>query len=156
MLERADELAGFQQGIVRAGVEPGVAAAHLLDVEVAGLQVDAVQVGDLELAARARFQVARELDDAVVVEVEPGDRVVGLGLRGLLLQADRSAALAELDHAVALGVLDLVGEDRRAAFTRDRALQQVGQMRAEEDVVAQDQRDVVVADEVRADRERLC
>ena len=44
--------AGLEQRVVRAGVEPGEAAAHDLDVELAALEVDAVDVGDLELAAR--------------------------------------------------------------------------------------------------------
>ena len=54
LLERGDELAGLEQAVVRAGVEPGVAAADDLDVEVAALEVARVDVGDLELAARRR------------------------------------------------------------------------------------------------------
>jgi hypothetical protein len=53
VLQRGDELAGFQQAVVRAGVEPGVAALHDLHVELPALQVGLVDGGDLQFAARA-------------------------------------------------------------------------------------------------------
>jgi hypothetical protein len=46
-----DELRGLEQRVVRAGVEPGGAAAEELDVQLAALEVEAVEVGDLEFAA---------------------------------------------------------------------------------------------------------
>ncbi|PAV66184.1 hypothetical protein WR25_16497 [Diploscapter pachys] len=69
--------------------------------------------------------------------------------------ADRAAAIAEFDDAVAFGVLDAIAEHRRAGGPSGCIGKQIGKVRAEEDVVAQHQRDAVVADEVRADRERL-
>ena len=36
MLDRADELAGFQKIVVRVCVEPSIAATHLSDERVAG------------------------------------------------------------------------------------------------------------------------
>jgi hypothetical protein len=48
-----------------------------------------------------------------VVEVQAGDGVVRLRLLGLLFEADGPAAFAELDHAVALGIVDAVREYRR-------------------------------------------
>ena len=57
LLHRADELAGLDQAVVGAGVQPGEAAAQQFDVELAGLQVDLVQRGDLQLAAREGFSV---------------------------------------------------------------------------------------------------
>src|SRR5271169_6349589 len=54
LLDRAHELAGLQQRLVSAGVEPGGAAPELLDRQPAALEIDPVDVGDLELAARRR------------------------------------------------------------------------------------------------------
>ena len=51
-----DEDGGFKERVVGAGVEPGHAAAHDLDAERAGLEVAAVEVGDLELAARGGLE----------------------------------------------------------------------------------------------------
>jgi hypothetical protein len=43
---------------VGAGVEPGVAAAQLLQVQAAVVEVAAVEVGDLQFAARRRLEPA--------------------------------------------------------------------------------------------------
>ena len=50
VLDRAHEFGGLQQAVVRAGVEPRIAPAHSLDVEVAALEIGLVDVGDLQLA----------------------------------------------------------------------------------------------------------
>src|SRR5690349_13520536 len=52
ILDRLDELRRAQQAGGRAGVEPGVAAAELLDREPPFFQVVRVDIRDLELAAR--------------------------------------------------------------------------------------------------------
>ena len=76
-------------------------------VQLAALEVGAVDVGDLELAARRRLQPRGDVDDLVVVEVEAGDRLV----RAAAAPASPRCATArpsrvELDDAVALGVAD--------------------------------------------------
>ncbi|MNW09107.1 hypothetical protein D3C71_2060280 [compost metagenome] len=48
-LQRGDELAGLQQAVVGARVQPGVATAHDLDAELALLQIQAIEIGDLQL-----------------------------------------------------------------------------------------------------------
>ena len=53
-----DEFGRLEQRIVRAGVEPGEAAAEHLDVQLAALEIDAVDVGDLQFAARRGLQAA--------------------------------------------------------------------------------------------------
>ena len=74
------KLRGLEQRLVRAGVEPGDAAAQHLDAELAPLEVGAVDVGDLELAARARASGSAAMSSTlVVVEVEARHRVVRLG-----------------------------------------------------------------------------
>ena len=54
LLDGLDEVRRLQQRVVGAGVEPGDAAPEPLDVQLAPLEVRAVDVGDLELAARRR------------------------------------------------------------------------------------------------------
>src|SRR6476646_10704867 len=51
-LDRLDEVRGLQQRLVRARVEPRVAAPEALDHQLAAFQVAPVEIGDLELAAR--------------------------------------------------------------------------------------------------------
>src|SRR5262245_36657529 len=70
LLDRLDEVRRLEQRLVSAGVEPRDAATEPDHVELAGAQVLAVDVGDLELAARGRLERLGDRDHAVVVEVE--------------------------------------------------------------------------------------
>jgi hypothetical protein len=78
---------------VGAGIDPGGAAAEQFDRKLAPVQIDAVEVGDLQLATGTRLEVPGDADDIVVVEVEAGDREVRLGLRGLLLDVGDAAGV---------------------------------------------------------------
>jgi hypothetical protein len=73
----------------------------------------------------------------------------------LLLDAERPAAGIELDHPVALRILHRIGEHGRAALALDALLHERNQVVPEEDVVAEDQRDAVAADEIAPEGERL-
>ena len=59
----------------------------------------------------------------------------------------------ELHHAIALRVVDVIAEDGRAALEVGKGL--VKAVAAVEDVVAEDQRDRVLADEALGDQKRL-
>ena len=71
--QRANEFGRLQQRLRRAGVEPGVAAPHAFDGQLPALEIDAVQVGDFQLAARRRLQPGGDVRRLSVVEIEPGD-----------------------------------------------------------------------------------
>ncbi|MNO05196.1 hypothetical protein D3C81_2264950 [compost metagenome] len=45
-----DELARFEQGFMRARIEPGHAAPHQLDVQLPALQIGAVDIRDFQFA----------------------------------------------------------------------------------------------------------
>ena len=155
LLDRLDEQAGLEQRLVGAGIEPRGAAAQQLDLERAQGEVARVDVGDLELAPGRGPDLAGDVAHPVVVEVEPGDGVVGLGPGGLLLDADGAAVPVELEHAVGPRLLHVVAEDGGARRPARGALKRLAQVVAVEDVVAQHQAAVVRADEVAADEERL-
>lgn len=63
-------------------------------------------------------------------------------------EAQRTAVRGEFDHATAFGIFDAIGEHRGAAGACDCACEQIGEVRAEEDVVAEHQRYLAIADEV--------
>src|ERR1700722_19420839 len=67
LLDDAHEHARVEQRIVSSGVEPGGAAPQPLDPQGALLEVDAIQIRDLELAARGGLQRSRELARASIV-----------------------------------------------------------------------------------------
>ena len=62
-LDSLDEGCGLQQRVVRAGVEPGIAAAHGLDVELVAREVGLVDVGNLELTACRWLYRLRDIED---------------------------------------------------------------------------------------------
>src|SRR3546814_2164562 len=73
MLDGLHELRGVDEAVVGAGVEPGIAAAEALHLQLPGLEVAAVENGNLQLAARRGLQVGSDIADLLVIEVEPGE-----------------------------------------------------------------------------------
>ena len=95
MLDGLHELAGLQQAFVRAGVEPGEAAAEQL-ARAAGRARDRARLTSvISSSPRAEgFSEARDVDDVVVVEVQAGDGPVRLRLLRLFLDARRRTPVA--------------------------------------------------------------
>ena len=157
VLHGADELRGLVQALHGAGVEPRVAAAQGHDGQRSLLQVHLVERGDLQLAARGRLDLMRLGGHVARVEVQAGDGVGALGALGLLLDGDGTALAVELDDAEALGVVDVVAEDRGPPrlSVMDGARQMTAEAVAVEDVVAQHQRARLAVDELLADGECL-
>ena len=157
VLHGADELSGLVEALHGAGVQPRVAAAQGHDRQRPLLQVHPVEVGDLELAAGRRLDLAGLGGHVARVEVQAGDGVGALGLGGLLLDGDGTALPVELHDAEALGVVHVVAEDRGAARlgVLDGARQVARQAVAVEDVVAQHQGARLAVNELLADGEGL-
>ena len=157
VLHGADELRGLVQALHGAGVQPRVAAAQGHHGQRPLLQVHLVERGDLQLPAGRRLNLMRLGGHVARVEVQAGDGVGALGLRGLLLDGHGPPLAVELDDAEALGVVDVVAEDRGAArlCVLHGARQVARQAVAVEDVVAQHQGARLSADEVLADGEGL-
>lgn len=157
VLHGADELRGLVQALHGAGVQPRVAAAEGDHGQRPFLQVHLVERGDLQLASGRRLNLMRLGGHVARVEVESGDSVGALGLRGLLLDGDGPALAVELHDAEALGVVDVVAEDRGAAglCVLHGARQVAGQAVAVEDVVAEHQGARLAGDELLADGEGL-
>ena len=157
VLHGADELRGLVQALHGAGVQPRVAAAQGHDGQRPLLQVHLVERGDLQLAARGGLDLMRLGRHVARVEVQAGDGVGALGLRGLLLDGDGPPLAVELHDAEALGVVDVVAEDRGAARlgVLDGARQVARQAVAVEDVVAEHEGARLAGDELLADGERL-
>ena len=157
VLHGADELRGLVQALHGAGVQPRVAAAQGHDGERPLLQVHLVERGDLQLAAGGGLDLAGLGGNVARVEVQAGDGVAGLGLGGLLLDGDGPPLPVELHDAEALGVVDVVAEDRGPPRlgVLDGARQVARQAVAVEDVVAEHQGARLAGDEALADGERL-
>ena len=95
-------MAGFNQGFVCASIEPRKTSAEDLDEQVTSLHVGPVDIGDLQLAARRRFERCGDIEDVVVVEIEAGDRDFGFRLGRLFLDRKSPSVAVEFDDAVLL------------------------------------------------------
>jgi len=109
-------------------------------MQLTDLEVRAIQVGDLELAARRRSQCFREGGGASIVKINAGDRVIRRRRQRLFQQIGNAARGVELNDAIALRILYVVAEHRRAGFALCRRHQQRGEVRAVKYVVPENQR----------------
>src|SRR6476661_6937475 len=65
----ADERGCLEKTVGGPGVEPCIAATHHLDPKLSLIKIGSIDVGNLQLAACRRFDVARNIDDLLVVEI---------------------------------------------------------------------------------------
>ena len=136
--------------LLAAVVPPALDAPH---VELAALRVDAVDVGDLELAAARRRERVDDVEDVRRVAVEPDDRVVRrrrvvahVDDAGLLDDVGDLPVLVVGDDAEVLRIGDLLGEDERAVVPApDRV-----RLAVLEDVVAEAHDELIAAANSRA------
>mmetsp|Transcript_13933 Transcript_13933/g.26024 ORF Transcript_13933/g.26024 Transcript_13933/m.26024 type:complete len:214 (+) Transcript_13933:860-1501(+) len=138
-----------------AGVQPGVAAAHDLDAELAAPQVLGVHISDLQLTAGAGLDIGRDVADLLVIEIQAGDRVVALRRLGLFFDGQGALVGIELDHAIALGVGHVIGEHAGARVACGGIGQQAREVVSVEDVVTQDQGAGRASDKLAAEDEGL-
>ena len=73
----------------------------------------------------------------MIVKIESGNRVARLRLLRLFFKTERLALRIELDHAVALGIVDRVGKDARPARCCAASLQTLDEIVSVENVVAE-------------------
>ena len=121
-------------------VEPRGAAAQSLHPQGTFLEVHAIQVRDLELPSRRGLQRSCERGCASVVEIDSGDRVIRRRPLGLLEKVGHLALRVELDHPVPLGILHVIAEYRGALGVRRGGLEELGEIRAVEDIVPENER----------------
>ncbi|KRH79045.1 hypothetical protein FERRO_01060 [Ferrovum sp. JA12] len=141
---------------MRAGVQPGEAAAHGLHIQLALLKVGLVHAGDFQLAPGTGFHDLGNVNHLLVVKVQASDGVVALWGLGLFFDADGLALGVELHHAVTLRVLHVVGEHGCAAGLCIGRLEQGLEIVTVVDVIAQHQSAGMGANERFPDEESLC
>ena len=118
MLQRSNELARLHQAVVRSRIQPGIAPPHDLDAEQALFQIKPVQVRDFELATWRWLELPGQFHHLAIVEIESRNGIVALGFRGLFFQRQHLAGCIEFSHAIALGVVHVIGENTRSLRAR--------------------------------------
>ena len=140
---------------MRAGIEPGIAPPHTLDRQRTEIKITPVEVGDLQLAASRGREFPGMLHGMVVVKIEAGYCEVGFWRSRLFFEADCPAADIEFHDAVPLGVVHVVGEDRRPIHMRIGCSENFGKGMSVENIVAQHQGCRRVPEKVCTDDEGL-
>ena len=152
MFHGLHELAGFEERIVGAGVQPSDATPHETHCEAALAQIAPVQIRYFQFAASGGFEGRGHPHHVVVVEIEAGDGMVGGRVRRLLHDVHRLAVFVA-HHPEAMRLSHLMCEHRGARVLRQGIAHHARKVRAKEDVVAQDERHRVLADEGGANAE---
>ena len=155
LLEVANVFRGVAQCERVARVEPVSVVVQNLNVEEVPRHERHVHVGDLEFAASTRLECLGDLDNITRVEVRSGDCVVGFRFFGLLLEGDSTLPRIELYHPVITRVGYAQCKDTCTPKVLRALAQCLGETLPVEQVVAEHQRDVIVADELLADDECL-
>src|SRR3569832_1726174 len=92
----------------------------------------------------------------MVIKIQAGYRVARTRMLRFLFNRQRPARAIELDHAVTLRIVHMVGKDMGAAFLSIDIPQLVHQRLSVKNIVAEDKRTGPPADELAADDKRLC
>src|SRR5262245_3208352 len=124
-LDRLDVRRGFMEAAARARVEPGKTAAETMHVQLAPAQIFDIDVGYFQFATRRRFQILRDGNDIVIVDVKSRNGVVAFWTLRLFFDGDRAAVTVELDDAIALGVVNMITEYCRATFELCESLKKI-------------------------------
>src|SRR6185369_11747274 len=128
------EVRSVQQALERSRVSPPT--FDLFPGHRIARDVSIVYVGDFEFAATGRYQRFDDVVDVGVVHVNADDCIIGLRLRGFLVDANNTTAV-ESRHAETLRIGDFLQDDLRAAALRAIRIN-CGQYVALDDVVAKD------------------
>lgn len=99
ILYTLDLLRGVKQAVRRAGIEPDKITVELDYMQLFAAHILQVDVRNLKLTACGRLQIARNLYDTVVIEVQTRNNIVRLRIARLLLDGDGAALCIELNHA---------------------------------------------------------
>ena len=124
-------------------------------MELPAPEIFIVHAGDLKLAARGRLDVLRDLHNIVVIKIESRHGEVRLGFRRFLLDGNRPAVFIELHNAETFRVADIISENRCTFFSCDRLPHQSAEIGSVENIVSENKRDGVSADELFPDQECL-
>ena len=156
VLDGGDKIAGFQQAVAIAGVEPGKATAEELHFQRALVQIETVEVGNFVFAASRGLQGGGFLCHGGVVEVQSGDGIVAFRIGRLFFQRDGFAVGIKLHYTVGTGVLDVITKDAGTLVYGSGTLQHGGEALTVEHVVAQNKAARSAVQELCTQHKGLC
>src|SRR5690349_18937028 len=138
---------------MRASVEPRNTSPERLHTQLAAVQIGAVDVRYLELAARGGSQAPGYRYATGVIEIQSGHRIARAGNGWLFLESYGPTVRIELHDTVALGVSHVIGKDRGPTLLAGRLAQLLRQTVSVEQVVTEDEADRLPGNEIFSDQQ---
>ena len=123
-----------------AGIKPGIATPHGFDRKLALVEIHLQKIGDLQLAPRRRLNLTGAHRRSAIQKIKPRHRVIRRRHLGFFNDLMRLSFAIKGDHAVTLGVGDVIAKDGAADLLGIRCRQKARQPMAKKDVIAQHQR----------------
>ena len=142
MLQYLNELSSLEQRVMRSGIQPGCAPAEVGKGSLTALNIDAIQVSDLQLAARRGTQSPCYIDHIAPVKIKPRDRSHGSRADRLFIDIDQRSAVVHHGNPVTFGIRNPIAEEATSAAlanTLSFSSQPTGEIMAKEDVIAKRQ-----------------
>ena len=124
---------------MRAHVEPGKSAPHSIHVELAFVEIGAIDIGNFQLSTRGRSDLPSDPRGIAVKKIKPRNRVTRFWFLRLFFNRQRAAGSIELYYPVALGIRDWIGKDDRPILDLCGLLQTVSKIVTVENIVAKNQ-----------------
>src|SRR5207245_2228298 len=140
---------------LRDRIQPSHAAAHHNNFQLTAPEIFPVYVRDLQLSAYGWLKRTCNLDDLVIVEIQPSHRVPRLWSFWFFLETKRLAVAVEFNHPVPLRIVDRIGKHARSLGLGTCLRHTLGEVMAVENVVAEHQCATGGTDEVSAYQESL-
>ena len=152
---RPDEIRRFHKVINRSCVEPCETSAHELDIKIAVVKINLVDIRYLELSSFRRFKALGILNNPVVVEIESRNCIIRLWLLRLLDNSLWLALSVKFNNTEGLRIVNIVTENSCSVLVESGLPEHMTEAAAIENVIAENHRDAVLADELFTDNERL-
>ena len=76
LLDNLHKLAGIHQAVRRTGIKPGIAAAHNHHIQASFLQIQIIEVGNFQLAARRWLQITRLFHHIGRIKIQPDRSII--------------------------------------------------------------------------------
>ncbi|MNI22128.1 hypothetical protein D3C73_756770 [compost metagenome] len=92
------------------GIKPCEATPQLFYLQLTTIQICLVDTGDFKLTALRRLDALGDLDDGVVIEIQPSDSPVRFRFYRFFFDGFGTELFIKFNHAKALGIHYLVTE----------------------------------------------
>ena len=95
LFNRLHKVCRVNKTLMRPGIQPGEALPQQFYIQCPIFQINAIEVGNLQLTAGRRFQILCVLHYAVIIEIQTRYAVIALWLSRLFLNRDYLAILTK-------------------------------------------------------------